>query len=435
MKINDLKLDDVTNAWFTKIDASESTKKNFRHAMAMYTDFTGLSPEELLEQAESEITLLPRKRHIETYMLGFFSKLQNSDVSEHTVRSRMTAIRSFYITNQIDVPKIKMNDPITKEENDIIPTKEDLQDCLNACDVFGKAIMLTGISSGLASNEIRSLKLSDFKNGYDPKTEITTLENILRQKTRIKFTTFLSPEASRAILEYLKERDRQISKRAGIEKNQQREKQHTSENSYLFIRRNVPDEYLSTRNEELRKMGESALENMYREISEKAQKSTKKGYNFIRSHTMRKYFNTVLLNKGCDGFFVEFWMGHKLDKTKTAYFKSITDDQRKKYMKYIPYLTIQKELDVSVSTEYQKAVERAERAEAEVERVSVGRDDFNRLKAEYEQKIKDAEKAIWHSLQMELRAADNMARTSTGISKDLYKKKAQDIRDKIKRDY
>lgn len=102
---------------------------------------------------------------------------------------------------------------------------------------------------------------------------------------------------------------------------------------------------------------------------------------------MRKYFNSALLNAGCDSFHVEYWMGHQLDDTKAAYFRANIQQQKELYQKYIPYLTIQKELDISVSTEFKKAIERAEKAEAEVERVSVERDDFQRMKQELESSI------------------------------------------------
>lgn len=148
---------------------------------------------------------------------------------------------------------------MTLESNDQVPSKEDLQDCLAVCDPLEKAIMLAGISSGLAANELRSLKLQKFLDGYDSVTGITTLENLYRQKTKVKgYTTFFSPEASKAILEYIEYRNRTV-KGAGVLKQQQREKQRTTKNSYLFILKNIPDSYLETKDEELRKMGENAL--------------------------------------------------------------------------------------------------------------------------------------------------------------------------------
>lgn len=62
--------------------------------------------------------------------------------------------------------------------------------------------MLAGISSGLSANEIRSLKVKDFKAGYDPETKITTLD-LRRGEVGFEFAIFFTYEASRDLWAYL----------------------------------------------------------------------------------------------------------------------------------------------------------------------------------------------------------------------------------------
>ncbi|AKB61363.1 tyrosine-type recombinase/integrase [Methanosarcina mazei] len=398
MELSEIKADENIIEWLDEINAQPNTRKNFQHSMSMYTDFLNMTPEELLNEADEDALLPIRKRKLKKHIIAFRVFLQGKGVSENTIRSRLTAIRSFYNANEILIPKIKFEKPKTIKENDKVPTKEDIQDCLSVCDPLEKAVMLTGISSGMAANEIRNLTLKQFREGYDPETEVTTI-SMRRQKTGVDFVTFLSPEASRAILEYLQYRDRK-PKSAGKEKREIREKQHTSENSYLFILKNVPSEYLATHDEELRKMGENAMLFLYSGVSEKARKNTANGYNFIRSHTMRKYFNSCLLNAGCDSFHVEYWMGHKLSDTQAAYFRANIKSQEELYKKYIPYLTIQKELDVSASPEYISAIERAEKAEAEAVRVSVEREELNRVRAQLESMSASFD-SLWNMYQQD----------------------------------
>jgi hypothetical protein len=50
-------------------------------------------------------------------------------------------------------------------------------------------------------------RVKDFKKGHDPVTEVTTL-NLLRGKVGFDFLTFLSPEASTAVIEYIEFRGR-----------------------------------------------------------------------------------------------------------------------------------------------------------------------------------------------------------------------------------
>lgn len=388
MKILDIKLDENIIEWLDEINARPNTRKNFIHSMSMYTEFMNMTPDQLLNEADEDALLPIRKRKLKKHLIAFRVFLQERKLSDHTIRSHLTAVKSFYSTNEILLPKIKIDKPKNIKENDQIPTKEDIQDCLFVCDPLEKALMLTGISSGLASNEIRNLKLEQFKSGYDPETEITTL-SLRREKTKVDFITFLSPEASRAVLEYLAFRDRPV-KNAGVRRKAQREKQKTTDNSYLFILRIVPEIYLENHDEEIRKIGQAALEYMYRQISEKARKNTKTGYNFIRSHTMRKYFNSALLNTGCDSFHVEFWMGHQLSETQAAYFRANIQAQKELYKKYAPYLVIEKSLDVAASHEYQSLEEENEKLKAENETLHVERYEYRMLEKRIEaEKIKN----------------------------------------------
>lgn len=439
MELKELRTDTTILTWLENIEASKQTQKSYLQAMHQYTEYTKLCPEELLDEAENEAGLIPRKRKLKGYLIGFRESIRKN-CSDYTVRARLAAVRSFYEANEINMPKLKGGStPVQKEENIPIPTKQDLQDCLSKCDLIEKAIMLVGISGGLASNEIRNLKLAEFKKGYDPITKICTLP-LRREKTKVDFITFLSPEATTAIWEYIEYRDRPL-KAAGIKRRNQIEKQRTTEDSYLFIVRSVPKMYLSSRNEELRKMGENAILKIYNIISEKAQKDTKTGYNLIRSHTMRKFFNSCLLNNECDSFNVEFWMGHQIEKSKAAYFRADIESQKKIYMRYVPYLTLEKSIDVSVSPEFQNVVEENktiksenENLKSEVERVSIDRLEIQRAKAETDRKINELEeKMIVHDLQAKLRYYHERKRTAPVTEKSSYDKTIENIRQQIKK--
>lgn len=328
--------------------------------MLAYIEFTKMSPQELINEAKAEAKagLDMSDRKIRDYLNDFRSKLRAKDLADTTVRARMAAVKSFYTSLGVDLPRVKREKHRAKmrEEHKAIPTKEDLQAVLDVADRLEKAILLVGVSSGLSINEICNLKIRNFRKGYDPETGITTLD-LRRGKTDVDFVTFLSPEASRAVIDYLDFRGRK-SKITTPRRQAQLEKQRiVSDTGYLFILRNVPDEYLTTKKESLRQLTPLAISKIYRALSEKTLKNSEKGsYNVIRSHNMRKYFNSALLGAGADSFHVEFWMGHAIDNTRAAYFRARLDDERAIYAQYVPYLTLQKDLDVSKSPEYKKAV-------------------------------------------------------------------------------
>jgi integrase len=124
---------------------------------------------------------------------------------------------------------------------------------LKVCDLMDKAIVLVGASSGLSAQEIVNLKVKDFTKGYDQVSEVTTLK-LRWEKVGFDFITFLSPECSRAINEYLAYRNREIKSSDQHRINQIKKQNVTNENGYLFISRLISPEFLKTENEELRRI-------------------------------------------------------------------------------------------------------------------------------------------------------------------------------------
>jgi integrase len=383
MKYSELLLDEYIQKWITDADISPSTEKSYIMAMQNYTDFTQKTPEELIKEAKKEIRdgLTMDERRIRTYLNNFRKSLQDQELAQLTVRNRLVGVRSFYSSFYIDLPKLKKIGKArpTPENTEKIPTKEDIQTVLQYCDPLERAIVLVGCSSGLSAEDITRLKIKDFKAGYNPKTEITTL-NLIRQKTQIKFITFMTPEASRAICDYLAFRERKPKVNAPYRLRQLEKQRITRPEGYLFVQKNIPEEYLDISKEELnehlsekvrnqvwqqreniRQIDKKTLMNLYRNLAVSAQKAAPHGvWSLIRSHNMRKFFNTTLVNAGCNNIYVELWMGHAIESTKDAYFRPDPQEIIKIYQKYIPHLTISKYLVVTESDDYKRVVQENE---------------------------------------------------------------------------
>lgn len=395
MKVTDLKADPIINEWLTTLNPKRHTERNYLLAMQIYTDWLSKSPNDLLLEAERESTLLMRQRHLKGYLINFRKFLQETRAPT-TVKSYMTGVKSFYTLFDIELPTLPRQDKKarTLEKNNKIPIKDELQEVLKICDPLEKAILLVGASSGLSAQEIINLKVKDIK--YD--SEFITTLAIRREKTGVDFCTFLTPEATNALIDYLSFRSR-----TGKTKNlAQHEKQKIfSDDNYLFIKRHVPESFSETHNDEERALDLEALVKIYRAISVKAKKNTPLGdWNIIRSHNIRKYFNSALLNAGADSFHVEFFMGHTLDDTRAAYFRAKPEDLKEIYKKYVPYLTIQKELDISESTEYKTIIKENEVLRAETSKHIVERKELQNLRDEVEKLKKVAKDSA--SIDLEL---------------------------------
>lgn len=321
--------------WLDLVNPAPFTRRNYTFSLKMYCEFTGMTPDKLIEEADNDVKagILSRDRMMKKRLIAFKGELAKKGFAANTQHNYMAGVKSFYKAFDHEIPNIgKSSKTIPMPEHLDIPSKEDLRDVLKVCDIRDKAIMLVGCSSGLTASGIVELTIEQFFNGYDPDTGITTLF-LRRKKTETDFVTFLSPEATAAVLEYLEYRNRTLdytdNKRAHQLNKQHWEKVEGKKGGkgkggqYLFIKKLVNDEFLETGTEELRKIDLKGFFGVYDEIANRAQKSNGFGYwNLIRSHNMRKFFNTALKNAGMDSERVEYMMGHDIGKTKNAYYRA-----------------------------------------------------------------------------------------------------------------
>ncbi len=361
MKQSELENNELIKEWFSIMEAAPNTRRNYLKGMALYTDFTGKTPEQLLEEAESEIKsgLLMRKRSIRKYLLDFREMLKAREYAPKTTINYVGTIKSFYKVFDIDLPVLNRRKTFQAkptEKNMFELKKEHIQEALKHADVRNRAIILAIVSSGLGQSDILNLRVGKFKEGYDEKTGITTLK-IRRIKTRYDFYTFFSPEASQAIWDYIEWRTREPKRTWHPDIMEAYEKRRIrSDDDYLFIKHAIGDEYLKTLDDEDRRFKTSGLMEMFRETAKRMGMESDKGqWQYFRAHNLRKFFNSTLLNNGADIFFTDYLMGHVIDQTHEAYFQASPEKLRERYMRFVPFLSIESvETRVLESEAYEK---------------------------------------------------------------------------------
>ncbi|WP_406671327.1 site-specific integrase [Methanolobus sp. ZRKC4] len=352
--------------FYAVVSPAEQTWKNYITAMSHYTDYTQQTPTELIQEAQDDIRAgkLMTERQIFVKLPRFRQYLENVKstrcslpLAPGSIEKYIASIATFYKYFYIDTPHSQRKAKTKPlKEHMKRASKEDIRKALDHASIRNRAIILCGLSSGMGAAEISSLTLKSFYEGYDENTGITTFD-MRRKKVATDFITFISPEASEAILKYLEWRDRPI-----INDNRHEYlRRRTTPDSYLFVSANVSRKYFDDFNEECRRLTSKAILSIYARVSDDSGLSTGTGcYNTLRSHNMRKYFNTTLKNEGCDSDIVEYFMGHTLGDTKAAYYEGDPEKLKKIYEKFVAHLTISKELDLSDSPEYQKAIQENE---------------------------------------------------------------------------
>jgi hypothetical protein len=408
-------------------------------AMQIYTEFLGMTPQEILEEAENEIRqgLLMRERNIENYILDFRDYLENRipKLTALTIKNRIASIRSFYKYYNIQLPVLprSVHRATAELKRKDVPTKEDIQAILAVSDPLEKALILVGISSGLSAVDIANLRIHHFTKGFDPETGITTI-HITRTKTGFEFHTFLTPETSKAIQDYLDWRNR--TGRNESESLYIKNRVY-DDNGYLFIRRCIDDAYTETRDEELRGFKKRSINALYAELSNKANASAPKGeYNLIRTHNMRRYFYNTLRDVGFTPENLEYMMAHAVSTTIAGYWRNNPKPLKEEYIKHMHVLTIAKEFDPNKSIEFrmmqqenEKLAKIASTATIENTELQELRAKVEKLEAEKRDMIDDhwidhfeheeEQKITAHDFEMQQQKIDELYALVAALTKDI----------------
>lgn len=355
-------INNLVEIWFLKKDIRKGTQKSYKLALKQYCEYTSKSPEELIDEAEDEeekgIKLSRRK--IQSYMLGYRKMLEESGKAPKTINLYISAVRSFYDTFDIILPKIKLKkgDICLEANYGKLLTREDLLKLANAAAPRERALIYLMALSGMAQNEARNITITKFLESASEATDIKLktvydlfdhekkiLEEILtiaitRQKVNYRYITFIPPEATREILNYLKERCYGRNEKIRIENN----------NEPLFV------------NNYGEKMSSDVIVTNFRRIGLKIGLDKKpNAYSYWRSHALRKYFISTIVNELGDKVLADFLAGHKIDNTTRAYWYMDPQKLKKRYMKALPFLSLDnvKVKDVE-SAEFKKLIQEIE---------------------------------------------------------------------------
>lgn len=333
MDTKTLRDDPIVQDFLIGIEAKKNTKFNYLRGLQHYTNMTGLTPLELINEAEAEIEagVLMRKRQIKSHLLRFKEYLEEHGYAPSSRKSWTAAVHSFYQSHDIDLPRMKMKgiQPLQKNKKPL-PTRDDIRSMLAHATPRMRAMILLLVSSGMAQAEMRHLTVAQFMQRIDEDTGVATL-NVRREKVNWDYITFCSPEAVVAITTYIADRERRLKRKL------------------------APDEMVfATRSG--KPTAARDITRAFQKIAEQADIKNEPGtFNAVRPHALRKYFNSMLLNNGASIFFTDFLMGHKIDSTRAAYYFADPVKLKQKYLKYLPFLSIE-----SVETKTIESMEYAE---------------------------------------------------------------------------
>lgn len=314
-----------------------NTKARYNYVLRRYIESTGLTPSELISQAEDDEdnNIRLRKRRIKTYLDNHIDYLTSLDYSVKNIRLNIQTIRVFYNYFEIQIPKITL--PTVRESRTVedIPNGDEIREVLSHANTKYTAIILLMLSSGMGSAEVLSLKIHDLlKASKQPLTSIGELTNIqpktilewevTRVKTGQKYYTFSTPETTTKILEYLGQQT------------------PSSVDDHLF--RSEKGEYMG------KPLHPVTLQKYFMKLNDKCGFTSEGNQRFFKSHNLRKFFATTA-EQHIPHMATRHMMGHKFGSVEGAYFLRNQKALRNEYMKVVEYLAILEPLTVINDTD------------------------------------------------------------------------------------
>ena len=173
--------------------------------------------------------------------------------------------------------------------------------------------------------------------------------HIKRIKTDHKYFTFSSPEATDAIINYLKDLNRKC--KGYEERNRKPQLSITSETS-LFLNRH------------LKGVSPTLMSITIKRLNNKAGYSNTNDSRYIRPHILRKIFASTLEKNKMPHLMTRWIMGHNLDNTTSAYFKADPEVIKEEYIEVLKYLTTNA-VEIKLINQYEDLSEKLDQKDKE----------------------------------------------------------------------
>jgi site-specific recombinase XerD len=349
--------------WFQQTDVRKSTQDIYCTIINHYSKFVGKKPSDLIKEArEEEIDIRDKTgRKVFHQIYDYRDTLRDEGKAPKSVNLYIAAVRSFYKAWYIDIPDIKLgNGDLSLEKNRGKKgglRRDDILRLVQAAKQREKALIYLMSTSGMGQMEVRNLTIRKllqsinddlnlnlmtvddlFNAEKELRDKIITL-NITRQKINFNYYTFLAPEALREIIAYLRERQ-------------------TDPNEKIRINNIDSPVFVTVEGKMTSRQGIVAS---FRRLGKKAGFDRQAGsYSWWRSHALRKYFITTIINKTRQHELADYLAGHQNSEVKRAYWKPNPHDMKEQYEKALEFLSLDrarvKVVETDASRELQSQV-------------------------------------------------------------------------------
>ena len=319
---------EILEQLFHERNSSFNTQELYKRSAKYYSKLTGHTLKELLKIADDEETNNIRWKNTQTrkWLIKYREYLFDK-YSKNTARSYLTAIITFYRHFEITIPplpyystkNVKTSPPIKYTD---LPDREILSECIKISKPVMAAAILFMSSSGLSRIDFTNLTIQDYLEAtkdYHNEDNIKAAASVMleqnniiptfylsRQKTGVNYFTFCSPEATKAINQYILTRKETLRK-----------------DKPLF------------------KINKRYMSHQFTQLNEHFHLGKAGTYNRMRPHMLRKYHASQLAEAGMSTDHINLLQGRKVaGVAHESYIRIKPETLKKEYIEALPYLVI-----------------------------------------------------------------------------------------------
>ena len=368
---------EIVENWLSTLayshSGSKKTEKNYRIQFAKFLDFTGKTPEDIVEEYENCSKDRQFKRKYAQVLMSLIRHLQNLGYAPSSVSRAVDVVKSFFKYNELPLGFIPSGSNIQEFHNRDI-RREEVLEILKIASLRDRAFFCLMAQSGLRPSTLASLRIEDFEKLLDEDTPIPNQITVWKANTKGKYMDYFSfagAESIKFIKDYFKTRE------------------NLTLEDYVFTKFGHPNEHVSqgVMSHIFRKIVEKLRENdviQFKTTSKKlAVKTTEDNKKLrdvvrrseLRLYNLRKFFRKYAGQAGHD--YVNYWMGHTSSLgVDLAYFSKDGEYHREIYKeKAMPHLR----LETVTRSETEKMLEEL-------------KDDFEQKLAQKNQDIQELKK-------------------------------------------
>jgi integrase len=307
---------------------SPHTKKAYKFHLSLFCKHHNSNPDSLIQLNPDQMKtmVLDYIVHLKKVAKQSSEKPRPGEISVNSIKTYLAGVQSFLEFNDIVLnwKKIARYYPEPVTNNLRAYTKEEIAKLLAIADIRDRCVILLMAFTGMRVGAVKSLKLRHLTRlKSDENQSNIGLLSVYHESKSDRYTALVTPECMGAIDEYIEYRKKQHEK--------------ITDDSYIIL-----DKY-ATFSKNTNRPSPVAEQNINKQIKFLLRKAGLSYDQLQPDHSLRRFFNTCLMNSNVAYSFKELLMGHSVKLDDTYYNKDSETSRQKlifEFTKAVDALTI-----------------------------------------------------------------------------------------------